>query len=101
VSRFDNLKTCVFNVVPPLERENPLNLWTEVWANKNGVPATGTDEERKKVLEILNKLLVSHRVHYYIKPEIETKGLEFLTAITKGLELENPRELSRLKGLLK
>ena len=64
VSRFDNLKTCVFNVVPPLERENPLNLWTEVWANKNGVPATGTDEERKKYTEYMNKKISEKCVEF-------------------------------------
>ena len=57
VSKFKNLKTCVYNVVPPLERENPLNLWTEVWANNHGVPATGSDEERKKYTEYMNNKL--------------------------------------------
>jgi len=50
----DGLTVCVYNVVPPLERENPLNLWTEVWANEKGVPATGTDEDRKKYTEYMN-----------------------------------------------
>jgi len=49
-----NIKTCIYNVVPPLERENPLNQWTEEWSRKHGVPATGTDEDRKKYTEYMN-----------------------------------------------
>lgn len=54
VSKYKNLKVSVFNVVPPLEREKDINRWTEVWASKHGVPATGTDKDRKKYTEYMN-----------------------------------------------
>ena len=50
--------------MPPLERENPLNLWTEVWAVENGVPATGTDEDRKKYTEYMNLKLKEYCEKY-------------------------------------
>ena len=64
VMHIDGLTTCVYNVVPPLERENPLNLWTEVWANQSGVPATGTDEDRKKYTEYMNSKLKEYCEKY-------------------------------------
>jgi hypothetical protein len=64
VMGIDGLRTCVYNVVPPLERENPLNLWTEVWAVENGVPATGTDEDRKKYTEYMNSKLKEYCEKY-------------------------------------
>jgi hypothetical protein len=69
-----NIKTCVYNVVPPLERENPLNLWTEVWAKKHGVPATGTDEDRKKYSEYMNLKL---------KESCDINGFVFLDVYDK------------------
>lgn len=50
----ENITTCIFNVVPPLERENPLNLWVE---EKATVPALGTDEERRIYTEYMNDKL--------------------------------------------
>lgn len=64
VMDIDGLITCIYNVVPPLERENPLNLWTEVWAVANGVPATGTDEDRKKYTEYMNLKLKEYCEKY-------------------------------------
>lgn len=64
VMNTEGLTTCVYNIVPPLERENPLNLWTEVWANQNGVPATGTDEDRKKYTEYMNSRLKEYCEKY-------------------------------------
>ena len=64
VKSFPKLKVCVYNVVPPLERENPLNLWTEVWGVNNGVPATGTDEDRKRYTIYMNKKLKEYSVKY-------------------------------------
>jgi hypothetical protein len=50
----ENITTCIFNVVPALERENPLNLWVEETAT---VPALGTDKERKGYTEYMNNKL--------------------------------------------
>ena len=41
-------------MVPPLERENPLNLWVE---ETTTVPALGTDKERKSYTEYMNSKL--------------------------------------------
>lgn len=51
VDRFIDLKVLVFNVVPPLERELPENLWIEAG---NGLPSLGTDEDRKKYTLYMN-----------------------------------------------
>jgi hypothetical protein len=82
-----NIKTCVYNVVPPLERENTLNKWTEEWANKHGVPATGTDEDRKRYSEYMNLKL---------KEACDVNGFVFLDVYDKYCD-ENrylKRELS-------
>jgi hypothetical protein len=47
-----NLIVFVFNVVPPVERELPINNWLSVGA---GLPALGTDEDRKKYTVYMNK----------------------------------------------
>jgi hypothetical protein len=45
---------CVYNVVPPLEREKPENHWTEVGV---GTPTLGTDEDRKKYTLYMNEVI--------------------------------------------
>lgn len=44
----------IFNVVPPLERENPRNFLAE---QKSLVPALGTDEDRKNYTIYMNQML--------------------------------------------
>jgi len=51
VDKFNNIKVLVFNVVPPLERELPENLWIE---KGNGLPSLGSDEDRKKYTLYMN-----------------------------------------------
>lgn len=73
----EDLTVCVYNVVPPLERENQLNLWTEEWARNKGVPATGSDLDRKKYTEYMNlKIKESCEKHSFIFFNVYEKYLD-------------------------
>jgi|TARA_R110001606_G_scaffold399176_1_gene581314 hypothetical protein len=49
-----NVTTCIYNVVPPLERENPINFAAE---RGSGVPAAGSDKDRQDYTLYMNKKL--------------------------------------------
>jgi hypothetical protein len=50
----DSVTTCIYNVVPPLEREDPVNFAAE---RGSGVPAAGTDKDRQMYTVYMNKKL--------------------------------------------
>ena len=57
-----NVKTCVYNVVPQLERGIPENMWISEWDaanahNPNVLPALGTNEDRVKYSLYMNQKL--------------------------------------------
>jgi len=56
-----NVITLVFNVVPPLERELPENLWIE---KGNGLPSLGSDLDRKNYTEYMNTKLLEYCKKY-------------------------------------
>ena len=49
-----NVTTSIFNVVPPLDRENPINFEAE---RGSGVPAEGSDEDRQRYTIYMNEKL--------------------------------------------
>ena len=61
VKNNDTISVMVFNVVPPLEREKPENLWIE---KGNGLPSLGTDEQRKLYTEYMNTKLAEYCEKY-------------------------------------
>jgi len=63
--------TCVYNVVPPLERENPVNFAAE---RGSGVPAEGSDKDRQDYTIYMNKK---------IKEECEKYGYIFFDVYDK------------------
>jgi hypothetical protein len=54
VNNHDPSLVYVYNVVPPIEREAPKNLWMK---GKSALPALGTDEDRKKYTRYMNDKL--------------------------------------------
>jgi len=64
VNDIEGLTVCVYNVVPPLERENPINVHLQKWLIKYGVPATGSDKDRKRYTTYMNKKLKEKCVEY-------------------------------------
>lgn len=57
-----NIKTCVYNAVPQIDRRKPENLWINKWDEDNStqpnhLPAIGTDEDRRKYTLYMNKKL--------------------------------------------
>jgi hypothetical protein len=71
VERYKNLKVFVYNVVPPLERELPKNLWIE---KGNGLPSLGSDEDRKKYTLYMNEKIKEYCITYnYIFFDIYNK----------------------------
>lgn len=67
----EGVTTCVYNVVPPLERENPINFAAE---KGSGVPAEGTDKDRQNYTIYMNKKL---------KEECEKYGYIFFDVYDK------------------
>jgi hypothetical protein len=66
VSMFDSLQTCVYNVVPPVERRNT--------AENSEYPYLGTDEERKTYVIYFNKRLQQKCIEYgYLFIDVYTK----------------------------
>lgn len=51
---YNNIKICVYNVVPPVAREKEENKWME---SGSASPAAGTDIQRKKYTLYMNKKL--------------------------------------------
>ena len=54
VEKFTGIKTCIFNVVPSLERDKPINARLK---NDKTLPALGSDAERKGYTEYMNEKL--------------------------------------------
>jgi hypothetical protein len=53
-----NVKTCVYNAVPQIDRRKPENLWINKWDEESStLPAIGTDEDRHKYTLYMNKKL--------------------------------------------
>lgn len=55
VKDIKDIKVCVYNVIPPIERELPENIWMNEYLIKEGVPALGSDEDRKKYTLYMNE----------------------------------------------
>ena len=57
-----NIKTCVYNAVPQIDRRRPENQWMTKWDESNSsdpnyLPAIGMDEDRRKYTLYMNKKL--------------------------------------------
>ena len=57
-----NVKTCVYNAVPQVDRRKTENQWMTEWDinnshDKNYLPAIGTDEDRRKYTLYMNEKL--------------------------------------------
>lgn len=67
-----NVKTCVYNAVPQLERSLPENMWITKWDMDNAhnpevLPALGTDEDRVKYTLYMNQKLKEYcKLYNYI-----------------------------------
>jgi hypothetical protein len=64
-----NVNTCVYNVVPQLERGLPENFWITKWDDDNAhnpsvLPAIGTDEDRVKYSLYMNQKIKEYCVLY-------------------------------------
>lgn len=78
VDNFTNLKTCIYNVVPPIEKHNTLE--------NPEFPYLGTDEERKKYALYFNKKLKEKCITYnYIFFDIYNKYTDNNGFLNKSL----------------
>jgi len=68
------LTTCVYNIVPPVERALPKNAWLE---KDNKLPAVGTDNDRKTYTIYMNSVL-QHQCDVY--------GFTFIDIYTKYID---------------
>lgn len=64
-----NVKTCVYNVVPQLERSLPENRWITKWDEENChlpdiLPAQGTDEDRVRYSLYMNEKIKENCIKY-------------------------------------
>lgn len=67
-------KVYVYNVVPPIEREHPKNLWM---IGKSALPALGNDEDRKKYTNYMNnKLKEFSKINNFIFLDVYDKYVD-------------------------